>query len=889
MKIICVLVAFFTGSLLVCSIKNVCMGRECAAHVRATQAIEENMSLFGRSMAPGHLDKVLEELEGLDDRDGQGNAAPEIRRYKLQTYFRLFRMITESVDASYLPRMYRILTGKGGKKLPEKVPRPIPAKVGSAYLYDYIQSGLRVLRFQTRVAVMDYIRSAYSGKPSPEERKELLALAEGVEKEFFTFLQNWTQTDVSWMPDKDFNCLDKPALEEKLREMISCLQYMHFLEYARDPLFLEEDVAFSNIDPPPPVGKDGMAFSGQAPDSLHEPESRRQYLIARRENIRKSRGADLKKKVHDKLTDAYWNVFTRIESVEFMDQASRRALLHTAEMLGMNDDFRDNLRDVCARKDIDEAIDRFSQTKDRKDMQAADALIGAFQQCRKVLWGNESSTFFQLKRWLRLNHIVATETSWPDGSLVTQDLEEKMMENIRCTCGDSRFYLQEARWWLAAYGLKARASYIHDECQRILEMEKKRIEDSLLLLDENFSRGGLEKADRLIESLLHHDYQRHKNILEILDFKTASWLRLLFILEKRLDPSHERREEVNLVFKIPEEGRKEEYDEGAQELLYGLHAEIFSDLSYKVESEYEKSRETQQNFLKLAEGMGAEPEFLMYFKHRFDGRNLREDLDQLREKGKGSPERIAAAIDEWVEHEKIYCSSPYGCLVEKLGLQFSLLKAMHKSGNSGKEGFGSSFQAAVMEAVSTSLADNQEGFLAWRYILERSEGCPLETAIATLFQQRLDKKEELFHEKLVTFEEEGQMDDLHTACVSLDDITRDWELGKELPVNRRRKTETYLNLLRVASRFRPQELVDMQRKPVSQWGGRWNNELPPLRRMELELDLIRDRVRTDFFSHIRYGYGKGPEDAEEIRQLLRNAGMSGQFMQEVEERLAEKE
>lgn len=120
MKIICVLVAFFTGSLLVCSIKNVCMGRECAAHVRATQAIEENMSLFDQSMVPGHLDKVLEELEGLDDRDGQGNAAPEIRRYKLQNYFRLFRMITESVDASYLPRMYRILTGKGEKTCRKK-------------------------------------------------------------------------------------------------------------------------------------------------------------------------------------------------------------------------------------------------------------------------------------------------------------------------------------------------------------------------------------------------------------------------------------------------------------------------------------------------------------------------------------------------------------------------------------------------------------------------------------------------------------------------------------------------------------------------------------------------------------------------------------------------
>ncbi|MFR1411889.1 MAG: hypothetical protein ACLSUW_06050 [Akkermansia sp.] len=200
------------------------------------------MSLFGRSMAPGHLDKVLEELEGLDDRDGQGNAAPEIRRYKLQTYFRLFRMITESVDASYLPRMYRILTGKGEKKLPEKVPRPIPAKVGSAYLYDYIQSGLRVLRFQTRVAVMDYIRSAYSGKPSPEERKELWPCGRSGEGRHL--LQNWTQTDVSWMPDKI------SIAWTSLRWKKSCgndklLQYA-FSEYARDPLFLEE-MPFSNL------------------------------------------------------------------------------------------------------------------------------------------------------------------------------------------------------------------------------------------------------------------------------------------------------------------------------------------------------------------------------------------------------------------------------------------------------------------------------------------------------------------------------------------------------------------------------------------------------------------------------------------------------------------
>ncbi|MFR1411888.1 MAG: hypothetical protein ACLSUW_06045 [Akkermansia sp.] len=99
--------------------------------------------------------------------------------------------------------------------------------------------------------------------------------------------------------------------------------------------------------------------------------------------------------MHDKLTDAYWNVFTRIESVEFMDQHPD-GLLHTAEMLGMNDDFRDNLR-ICARKDIDEGLTVFHK---RKQKHSTDALIGAFTM--PADWGNE--TIFQETA---INHIVA--------------------------------------------------------------------------------------------------------------------------------------------------------------------------------------------------------------------------------------------------------------------------------------------------------------------------------------------------------------------------------------------------------------------------------------------------------------------------------------------------
>lgn len=253
------------------------MAHECAVDTQARQSVRKNLDLFDRTMEPGYVDKALEGLGEMKDRDGQGNAVPEIRRYKLQTYFRLFRMVTEAVDANYLPQMAHLLMKE--KPRPEKAPRPIPEKVGSAYLYDYIQSGLRVLRFQIRAAVMEYIRSAYQGTPSPEERAELLSLAEGVDEEFLSFLKDWTLTDVSWAPDKNFKRLDKPSPEERLAEMTSCLRYMRFLEYARDPLYLKEDCASMNIAPPFPVGQDSIMIAGQSPDSIKEPESRRQYLI----------------------------------------------------------------------------------------------------------------------------------------------------------------------------------------------------------------------------------------------------------------------------------------------------------------------------------------------------------------------------------------------------------------------------------------------------------------------------------------------------------------------------------------------------------------------------------------------------------------------------------
>lgn len=855
---------------------------------RVIQGVQKNLELFDQSMDPGYLDRALEELGRLPDHDDCGVPMPEVRRFKLQTYFRIFRLVTESVDVNYLPEMARQLMERETDRLPEEV-RPIPEKVASSYLYDYLQSGLRIFRFQVRIMLLDYIRSAYRGIPSPEERREILLLAGGTDQEFLSFLEEWTQTDVTWTPDKGAKNLRRMAREERMGEMVHYLLYIHFLNYARDPLYLEKDYATMNIAPPSPVGNDEISIAGQAPDSIKEPESRRQYLIALRENTRKSRGRNLFRKIQDQQREAGRKVLERMGSCELMDRESRHALLQVAEKLGLEADFRDNLRDACESSDIDEAVALFEKTKDRKDLEAADALIGKYRPCRKEWWGKSSSSFFQLERWLRLNHVLATETEWPDRDEIRKNLEGKMMENIWKTCGKSRFYLQEAAFWLQAYGLKSAAASVRQECRNILKEEERKIEEQLLLLGEKFSPELLKETERSVTRLTHRNYQRNKNIPDILDFKLCSLLRLMSILESNLDSSYEYAPQHSLVFGVVTENAEGECDMEWQKKLWALYNDLRHSLENMVKYDYDDSPETQQRALKILRERNVRPECLHSFRHYFEEKNLGLALQELREKGAGNPEQLWRDIRRWANGKEEDPEWPHKRLVVEVSWGLNLLVAMHHSGNLGPEGFDRNLQESLMAELNSSLPNDWEGLLALENILLGLSDCPLEASLRSLVKNRRDAKAAVFSEQLTLFEENGDLEALEKGFEAMGYIMRDGDEGEQRLLARRETTDAYLRMLRALVRFRPEELVKRQKLPPGQWGKGWNEQIPPVQRMELLLKNWAHGVRSRFFSHIRYHYGKTSEEMEEVRRLLRHYGMDDQFCKEVEERLAGKE
>lgn len=118
--------------------QGACRGDFLSVDEQVRQSVRKNLDLFDRSMEPGYLDTVVEELGKLKDHGGQGEPVREIRRYRLEVYFRLFRVVTEAIDFNYLPHMVGMMEIGGERKMERKDMRPIPEKVASAYLYHYL-------------------------------------------------------------------------------------------------------------------------------------------------------------------------------------------------------------------------------------------------------------------------------------------------------------------------------------------------------------------------------------------------------------------------------------------------------------------------------------------------------------------------------------------------------------------------------------------------------------------------------------------------------------------------------------------------------------------------------------------------------------------------------
>ncbi|MCC8148607.1 hypothetical protein [Akkermansia sp.] len=873
-----------------CSMHGRCVGDECPVGSQCRQSIGKNLDLFDRTMEPGYLDMVVKDLEKMADCDEQEQPVPEVRRYKLDIYFRMFRAVTEAIDPDYLPEMARMMMSRGEKNMPEKEPRPIPEKVASSYLYDYLQSGLRVFRFQIRLAILDYIRSAYRGVPSPEERREALALAEGVDDEFLALLRKFIQTDVSWRPSRKGKSPVPEDGKAEEEEMTAFLRHIYFLKHSRDPLYLSEDYGCMNISLPLLPGQDGFIVSGQSPDSVKNPEARRQYLIARKENGRKSRGVDLSRKAEEEVRNAQEMFFGKIKSSKWLDTQGGRSLLKKAAEFGMDAVFLDNLREELEIREIRGALARFRKTKTRADLDAACLLVHQFRRAREEAKGRwKAGSTFQLEKWLELYHVIAQEPSFEDGERIREDLEKKMMEHIWRTCSNSCSALREVGWWLRAYGMDKRlVGQVSAECQRVLTAQKQEIGNLLLSMELACTPEKVKQAARAIGRLTHRNSGGNGDIPSILDFKLHSWLQLMKMLEKNLDPLYKDYPERSLLFRRSG-GNDGDIQPGFQKDLCRHHQDIRYSVESLVNGDYDGTPEIQQRALRMLEGMNVRPEFLNSCRHYFDTGNLRKSIQQLKEEGKGNPEQIWKDIQAWAEDEEAPPDWPYKCFLEKMSRQFSLFEAMQKSGNLGPAGFSTSFQEQIMAEIQETLPDDKAGRSALEEIFRRAGEGPLKDSVRELLENRMTAKTALFFEHVARFEETGSLESLDKAFSVLDYIIYGENNGRDERAVRREKTDIYLRLIRALDHFQPVDLVARQKLPPDQWGKGWNDKLPPLERMKLLLENRKDWVRSYFFSHIRYRYGATREELEEVRQLVRNHGMDEAFRKEVEERLTLKE
>lgn len=418
--------------------------------------------------------------------------------------------------------------------------------------------------------------------------------------------------------------------------------------------------------------------------------------------------------------------------------------------------------------------------------------------------------------------------------------------------------------------------------------EEGRIRDLLLAVEQDCVPEKVEQTDRAIYRLKHHHYEEHKDIPDILDFKLRSWLHLMGIVERNLDPGHEHYSECSMVFKKTGREQKAAAPE-AQERLFSHHRDILHTVESLVNDNYDDTPEIQQRALCLLEGMKVKSVSLNSFRHHFDTCHLRKSIQQLRDKGKGEPEQILKAIRTWANDEEEKPEWPYRSFINRISRQVDLLEAMWKSGNLGPEGFAQSLQEQIMADIQQTLPDDREGHSAMEEIFRRAGESPLKDAVGEILKNRMSAKRAFFSEQVARFEETGDLESLDKAFKILDYLIDAEHEDEESGEVRREKTDAYLSLLRAINLFSPEELVGRQKTPASHWGRGWNEQLAPLDRMKLLLETRRDWVRSSFFSHVRYQYGASPEEMEEVRQLVRNYGMDDEFRKEVEERLTGKE
>lgn len=236
-------------------------------------SIDEAIAESSRIMEAEPLHAAREKLAGWFKEVSQRAATPETRCTLILSWLRLYRAATDLVVPDFTEENFQ----RGDASVPPQFP--------SRYLYGYVQMGARACRNMIRMDLFDAFPFLYVSGEGDRARDEVRwAIGQaGVDEEMCSWLKKPAgSVDVSF--PRAGTVIHIPTREERHAWVAGCVARLAAMEQCINPLSMS--VPFGGNIPPPLNGTDsnGISACGMASESIVDPDARRQYKAALREN-----------------------------------------------------------------------------------------------------------------------------------------------------------------------------------------------------------------------------------------------------------------------------------------------------------------------------------------------------------------------------------------------------------------------------------------------------------------------------------------------------------------------------------------------------------------------------------------------------------------------------
>lgn len=438
------------------------------------------------------LHAAREKLAGWFKEVSQRAATPETRCTLILSWLRLYRAATDLVVPDFTEENFQ----RGDASVPPQFP--------SRYLYGYVQMGARACRNMIRMDLFDAFPFLYVSGEGDRARDEVRwAIGQaGVDEEMCSWLKKPAgSVDVSF--PRAGTVIHIPTREERHAWVAGCVARLAAMEQCINPLSMS--VPFGGNIPPPLNGTDsnGISACGMASESIVDPDARRQYKAALRENRRLSRASFRYRKAEHAHRLMREQIYDCLYAASRSDPTVREKMFLEAATAGLASDTLSDLHALRLASSVDAALDNFEKTHDLAQVRMARTLLEAMPDHlpkSRLIQPSGPCTLqylgkFKMEKQLLLLGMLARE-SGPEAIRICGDLERSIMKEARAKKGASSALYRIARLHGAPESLKRSLKELQDK-------EMKRCEKKAEALVAACAAGGEDALYDLAEKYVY--------------------------------------------------------------------------------------------------------------------------------------------------------------------------------------------------------------------------------------------------------------------------------------------------------------------------------------------------------------------------------------------------